>query len=232
MTSSDIDQSDSGGDALGRAHDAVDAMRLEADDAAEDARASRSFWRELPILILIALAVAVLLKTFVLQAFYIPSSSMEETLAINDRVIVSKLSYRFGDVDRFDVIVFDDPRSVAGSRDESFLEAVGRNLAESVGLSTPKSEFIKRVVALPGETVEVRGGVVLVNGGALVEPYATPPADSTEYGPEVVPAGHVFVMGDNRPVSQDSRVFGPVPIDDIVGRAFSVIWPPGSWSGL
>ena len=232
MTSSDLDHTDSGGDALGRAHDAVDAMRLEAHDAAEDVRATRSFWRELPLLMLIALAVAVLLKTFVVQAFYIPSSSMEETLDVNDRVVVSKLSYRLGDLARGDIVVFDDPRRLADSRDESLLGAVLRNLAESVGLSTPVSEFIKRVVALPGETVEVSDGVVTVDGVDLVEPYAAPFASGGSYGPEIVPEGHVFVMGDNRPLSQDSRSFGPIPVDDIVGRAFAVIWPPGSWRRL
>ena len=232
VTVSEFDQTDSDGDALGRAHDAVDAMRVEAHDAAEDVRATKSFWRELPLLIVVALTIAVLLKTFVFQAFYIPSSSMEETLDVNDRVVVSKLSYRLGDIERGDVVVFDDPRRAADSRDESLLGAVVRNLAESVGLSTPVSEFIKRVIALPGETVEVRDGVVSIDGLAISEPYAAPFASGDSFGPEVVPPGHVFVMGDNRPVSQDSRSFGPVPMDDIVGRAFAVIWPPGSWRRL
>ena len=207
-------------------------MRVEAHDAAEDVRATRSFWRELPLLIVIGLTIAVLLKTFVVQAFYIPSSSMEETLDVNDRVVVSKLSYRFGDIERGDVVVFDDPRRAADSRDESLLAAVVRNLAESVGLSTPASEIIKRVVALPGETVEVRDGVVSVDGMEILEPYATRFASRESYGPEVVSRGHVFVMGDNRPLSQDSRSFGPISVDDIVGRAFAVIWPPGSWRRL
>lgn len=232
MTSSDLDRTDPDGDALGRAHDAVDALRVEALDAAENVRAKKSFWRELPILIVIALALAVLLKTFVIQAFYIPSASMEATLEINDRVVVSKLSYRLGDIERGDVIVFDDPRRLPGSSDESLIAAALRNLAESIGVSTPRSEFIKRVIALPGETIEVRDGTVIVNGVVLVEPYADRSGARGDFGPELVPSDHVFVMGDNRSVSRDSRIFGPIPQDDIVGRAFTVIWPPGNWHGL
>lgn len=232
MSSSEIDHSDPDGNALGEAHDAVDALRLEALGEAEDIRATRSFWRELPVLVVIAIALAVVLKMAVVQAFYIPSSSMEDTLQINDRVVVSKLSYRIGGIERGDVIVFDDPRLEGGSADESIVGAVLRNVAESLGISTPESEFIKRVVALPGEVVEIRAGVVFVDGTRLHEPYVLVDLRAADFGPETVPLGHVFVMGDNRGSSRDSRVFGPVPIDDIVGRAFSIIWPPGNWGGL
>lgn len=232
MKPSDLDQADPNGDALGRAHDDVDAQREEAFDQAEDARAARSFWRELPILIVVALALAVVLKTFVIQAFFIPSSSMEDTLQINDRVVVSKLAYRLGDIGHGDVVVFDDPRRLSGSSDESIISAVLRNLAESIGVATPESEFIKRVIALEGETVEIRNGTVLVDGEVLDEPYVKPLDWRATFGPEEVPADHVFVMGDHRSVSRDSRSFGPVPTEDIVGRAVAVIWPPASWGGL
>ncbi len=195
-----------------------------------DRKHHRSFWRELPILILVALVIAVLIKTFAVQAFWIPSGSMQETLEIEDRVLVSKLSYRFGEVSRGDVVVFDDPRGV--QERESVLESIGRNLAESVGLSTPKSEFIKRVVGLPGDIVEIRGGELLINGEVLDEPYVHPDTDMFDFGPEVVPDGHYFVMGDNRNRSQDSRSFGPISEEAIVGRAFVVLWPPSHWSGL
>lgn len=189
------------------------------------------FWAELPLLVLVALVIAVIIKTFLVQAFWIPSSSMENTLLVNDRVLVNKLSYRFGDVHRGQVIVFDDPRGE--ERDgEGFIGAVVRNVAEAVGLSTPRSEFIKRVVGLPGETIEISGGRVLVDGVALDEPYLKPGAGMPDFGPMVIPEGHVFVMGDNRSASQDSRFFGPIPEEDIVGRAFVVIWPPSRWGGL
>ena len=198
------------------------------DDGADERH--RSFWRELPILILVALVIAVLIKTFAVQAFWIPSGSMQETLDIEDRVLVSKLSYRLGDIERGDVVVFDDPR---GSQErESVLESIGRNLAESVGLSTPKSEFIKRVIGMPGDIVEISGGDLLINGEPLNEPYLHPDTNMFDFGPEVVPQGHFFVMGDNRNRSQDSRSFGPISEESIVGKAFVVLWPPSHWAGL
>jgi signal peptidase I len=190
----------------------------------------RSFWRELPLLILVALVIAVVIKTFVIQAFWIPSSSMENTLQINDRVLVNKLAFDIGDINRGDVIVFDDPRGV--QERESVVQAVLRNLAESVGVSTPKSEFIKRVIGLPGETVEVRDGAVHINGEPLAESYLHPRTSMPDFGPETVPPGMYFVMGDNRNSSQDSRFFGPIDGDAIVGEAFVVLWPPSRWSGL
>jgi signal peptidase I len=231
MTSHDTDAAARDGDDLGRAHDDAEEQRLLALDEAEDVRASRSFWRELPVLVAVALVLAVLLKVFVVQAFFIPSSSMEDTLAINDRVAVSKLSYRFGDVARGDVIVFDDPAGVDDG--ESLVAAIVRNIGEAIGLSTPRSEFIKRIVALEGEIVEVRSGHAIVDGVPLDEPYAhIVGRGGPDHGPFVVPSGHVFVLGDNRDVSRDSRAFGPIPIDDIVGRAFAVIWPPGNIGGV
>lgn len=233
MAASDLDQMDPNGDALRRAHDDADALRLEALDEVGDIRAARSFWRELPILIVIALVLAVLLKAFVIQAFYIPSSSMEDTLEVNDRVVVSKLSFRLGDIERGDIVVFDDPRRLPGAADESIVGVVLRNLAESIGISTPKSEFIKRVIALPGDTVTVSDGIASVNGVEVSGDHVNlGRGPGPDHGSLLVPEGHVFVMGDHRGVSQDSRVFGPIPIDDIVGRAFGVIWPPGNWGGL
>ncbi len=202
------------------------------DDDGEDEgeKRHRSFWRELPVLILVALVIAVLIKTFAVQAFWIPSGSMQETLDIEDRVLVSKLSYRFGDISRGDIVVFDDPRGLQVR--ESVVESILRNLAESVGLSTPKSEFIKRVVGLPGEVVEIRGGQLLIDGEPLNEPYTHPDSDMFDFGPEVVPNDHFFVMGDNRNRSQDSRSFGPISVEAVVGKAFVVLWPPSNWSGL
>lgn len=199
-------------------------------DEVEQEPHHKSFWRELPVLILVALLIAVVIKTFVVQAFWIPSSSMENTLLINDRVLVNKLSYDFGDIGRGDIIVFDDPRGT--QERESVPESIVRNLAESIGVSTPKSEFIKRVVGLPGDTIEVRGGVVRVNGEPLDEDYLHPRSNMPDYGPQTVPPGTYFVMGDNRNSSQDSRFFGPIEEESIVGRAFIVLWPPSRWSGL
>jgi signal peptidase I len=169
----------------------------------------RRLWIEFPILVISALLIAVFIKTFLFQAFWIPSSSMENTLEVYDRVLVNKLSYRFGEIDRGDVVVFDDPNGAP--TEESVVASVFRNLRESVGLSTPKSEFIKRVVGIGGDTVEIRDGELLVNGE---------------------PEGSIFVMGDNRNASQDSRVFGSVSEDAVVGEAFVIIWPIDRWGGL
>jgi len=171
----------------------------------------------------------VLVKTLAFQAFYIPSGSMEETLQINDRVLVNKISYRFGEPQRGDVIVFDRTPNT----DENLVGALFRNLAESIGVRTPEADLIKRVIALPGETVEVRRNVVLIDGEPLKEPFL---ADGVKNQPTmeelVVPEDEYFVMGDNRSRSQDSRFFGTVSREEIVGRAFVIIWPTSRWGGL
>ena len=169
-----------------------------------------------------ALVVALVVKTFLFQAFFIPSASMEPTLEKGDRVIVNKLSYDLHDVNRGDVIVFE-------------LEA------DQVGPDGIK-DLIKRVVGVPGDVIETRDGVVYINDRALDEPYL---ADGMITGDpddgqnpsiprQTVPEGHVFVLGDNRSNSADSRYpyRGPIPIDTIVGRAFVLIWPPGSIAAL
>jgi signal peptidase I len=202
------------------------------DDLAEvevaPTKKRRSFFAELPVLVLIALLLAVLVKTLAFQAFYIPSGSMEETLQIDDRVLVNKISYRFGDPQRGDVIVFDRTPNT----DESLLGALLRNLAESVGVRTPEADLIKRVIALPGETIEIRGNTVFIDGEPLEEPYLEDDVRTERMNPVTVPEDEYFVMGDNRSRSQDSRFFGTVSRDEVVGRAFVIIWPTSRWGGL
>jgi signal peptidase I len=151
-----------------------------------------------------ALAVALFIKAFVLQAFYIPSGSMERTLMISDRVLVNKLSYRMHDVHRGDIVVFARP---AGEDDPRV------------------HDLIKRVIALPGETVESRDGRILINGHALDEPYLRDANETTGVEATRIPANHYWVMGDNRTNSKDSRSFGAIPDNLIVGRAFVRLWP-------
>lgn len=212
--------------------EALGRLRADATERGERQDATRSFWRELPILILVALVVAVVIKTFLVQAFYIPSGSMEETLLVGDRVMVNKLSYVFGSPGRGDVVVFDNPSHEGES--ESLLGALIRHVGESLGVSSPDSALIKRVIATGGETIEIRDNRVLVNGVAIDEPYLTGDVRMRDFGPLDVPEGYVFVMGDNRSPggSHDSRAFGPVPEDDIIGRAFVKVWPPSRWGGL
>lgn len=194
----------------------------QAPEAPEEPR-RRSFIAELPGLLLTALFIAVVIKTFLLQPFWIPSESMLPTIEVNDRVMVNKLAYRFGEPQRGDVVVFRDPREE--QIEESIPEAVIRSVLEAVGIRTRGDEdLIKRVVGLPGETIEVRDNHVLVNGTAIEETYL-PDVFMPDEPPITIGPEEVFVMGDNRDASFDSRRFGPIPLDDLVGEAFVTIWP-------
>ena len=166
------------------------------------------------VVIVVALLVAFLVRTFVIAHFVVEGESMYSTLDTGDRVFVNKLSYRLHDPNRGDVVV----------------------LHQITGAS--ERDLIKRVIGLPGESVEVRNCTVLIDGRVLNEPYLDPEVVTpTNCGGDfvldgVVPEDHVFVMGDNRGGSQDSRVIGPVSEDDLVGRAFVVFWPRSHWQWL
>jgi signal peptidase I len=150
-----------------------------------------------------ALLVAFVIKTFLFQAFYIPSLSMAPTLQVNDRVLVNKLSYNLHDIHRGDVVVFESP--------------------PNEGAAT--KDLIKRVIALPGETVESKDGHIIIDGQVLEEPYLGPDVTTGPLEKTVIPPDHYWVMGDNRPNSRDSRFFGAIPESLIVGRAFVRVWP-------
>ena len=163
--------------------------------------------RELVETVAVALVLAFLIRTFIVQTFYIPSGSMEPTLLVGDRIMAYKIFYGLNHVQRGDIIVFKFPLN-------------------------PKKDFIKRVIGLPGDTVEIIDKKVYINGKKLVEPYAVHrdnwdigfPRD--EYGPVKVPPNSLFVLGDNRDSSEDSSYWGYVPEKNIVGRAFLIYWPP------
>jgi signal peptidase I len=200
-----------------------------ADDHAHDDPAWR-FLRELGLLTLSALVIAIVIKSFLVQAFYIPSGSMEPTLMPNDRILVNRLAYRFGDIERGDIIVFADPTPTP--QDRGVLGGVVHWLGEGVGVVKPTDDdFIKRVIALPGETWEIRDGVTYVDGQKIDEPYVNlADPDTRSFGPETVPDGMLFVMGDNRNHSGDSRFPAPgglgyIPVDNVIGQAFVIIWP-------
>jgi signal peptidase I len=184
--------------------------------------------RETAVLVVLAVLLAVVFKTFLVQAFYIPSGSMEPTLDISDRVLVEKLSYRFGDVQRGDVIVFvhNDP-SLDGGAQPNVVARFFIDLGQAVGITPPSDrDFIKRVVGVPGDKISCAGGRLYRNGQPLDEPYLAQ-GTTTDCTPATVPPGTLFVMGDNRNNSQDSRVFGAIPRSTVVGRAFVRIWPFG-----
>lgn len=157
--------------------------------------------RETPVLVLTALVLALVIRAFVLQVFSIPSESMEPTLLVGDRIAVERVSYRFTEPGRGDIVVFE-------------------------GAPGQPPHLVKRVVGLPGDRVEIEGGTVRVNGRALDEPYVAWP-DGRSSGPWRVPAGHLFFLGDNRGHSDDSRYgLGFVAEGRVVGRAILRIWPP------
>jgi signal peptidase I len=189
-------------------------------------RRALGFFGELPILVLTALVLALIIKAFLFQAFYIPSGSMVPTLMPGDRVLVNKVPYYFHDPRRDDIIVFENPDPSAAV-DRGIVGGFLHWLAQGLGLSTnPDEDFIKRVIGLPGDTVEGKGGYVYVNGHKLDEPYLT--QKTKPFDPVHVPADSLFVMGDNRRASNDSRFgLGFIPISKVVGRAFVKIWPPG-----
>lgn len=182
---------------------------------------------ELPLMIFVVLLSAVLLKTFIAQAFFIPSPSMEPQLTEGDRVLVSRTAYRLHDPRRGDVLVFDEPGS-DGADDRFILLRWGNEALEAVGaVSPPNKQLIKRVVGLPGEIIEAKNNVLYIDGRPLAEPYIGPNVLTADFGPELVPGGHLFMMGDNRTNSRDSRIIGAVDMDLVVGRAMSRVWPPG-----
>lgn len=184
----------------------ADAESAEAEYGPDDGDAKQTVLRgvlEWVAILGVALLAAVVIRQFLLQAFYIPSASMEHTLEIRDRVLVNKLSYRLHAVRRGDILVFKPPASDGGG----------------------ERDLIKRAVGLPGDTVEGRDGAVFVNGKRLDEPYLAKGVTSSSFAPQQVPPGHVWMMGDNRANSRDSRAFGPVPKQNVVGRAFIRVFP-------
>jgi signal peptidase I len=187
----------------------------DADDTGESTPAKRKARGLLDwiVVIGIALLVAFLVRTFVLAHFVVDGHSMDTTLHDGDRVFVNKLSYRLHDPNRGDVVV----------------------LHQITGAS--ERDLIKRVIALEGETIEMRDCVVRIDGVVLEEPYldpevVTPSNCGGDIERQVVPEDHVYVMGDNRGGSQDSRAIGPIDIDNLVGRAFVVFWPTSHWRWL
>jgi len=177
-------------------------------------RSSTRNLMEWVVVIIGAVVVAILIKTFVVQAFRIPSESMTPTLEIGDRVMVNKLSYDAHDLNRGDVVVFNRPPGLPSGPDD------------------PK-DLIKRVIGLPGDTVVAKDGSMYVNDKRLEEPYLPETAKTYNLDdPVEIPEGEVWVMGDNRTNSEDSRAFGPIDTDSIVGRAFMVMWPLGRIGAL
>nr|WP_234380725.1 signal peptidase I [Streptomyces sp. CMB-StM0423] len=239
--------SDGGDGSGGSSSGGDDADGGRAPDAG--GKKQRSFWKELPILILVALVLALIIKTFLVQAFSIPSNSMQNTLQVGDRVLVDKLTPWFGaEPERGEVVVFNDPggwlNEAPSSDSGPVLEGIQKGLS-FIGLmpSAEEQDLIKRVIAVGGDTVECKGvGPVKVNGKALDETsYIFPgdtPCEDNDFGPLKVPEGKLWVMGDHRQDSLDSRYHekspdkGFVDEDLVVGRAIARAWPIDRWGTL
>jgi len=205
--------------ALAEADDAATGEAIRADLSEKQRTQMRAVW-EWVFVVVIAIGAALLIRLFLFQQYYIDGPSMQTTLMPQDRVLVNKLSYKLHDIHRGDVIVFD-----------------------RVTNEVQHDDLIKRVMGLPGETLEIRSCIVYINGVQVNEPYLNPEQTSqiepsarcgshTDMAPIVVPDHMVFVMGDNRVQSFDSRDFGPINTGKIRGRAFVVIWPASAWAWL
>ena len=193
--------------------DALIAQSTAVANGPAKGKGKRNPYVEWLVVLVVAISSALLVKAYVMQQFAVDGRSMDTTLHNGDRVLVNKLSYRLHDPRRGDVVVL---KQLNGSAER---------------------DLIKRVIALPGETIEVQDCAVTIDGKTLNEPYldptvVTPGNCGPGYPATKVPENQVFVMGDNRPGSGDSRSFGPVSEDLLIGRAFVVIWPFGDWSWL
>jgi signal peptidase I len=188
---------------------------LDAEEAPSRPRRSRSRTVvEWLIVLVIAILVSLLVRTYVFQVFSIPSGSMEPTLQIHDRILVSKLSVELGTIHRGDILVFKAPPGVRS--------ACGDNVAD----------LVKRVIGLPGDHLTSKGNTIYVNGHALKQPWTHIEPIGRSIGQVTVPTQHYFMMGDNEPDSCDSRYWGSIPRSSVIGKAFLRIWPFSRFSFL
>lgn len=173
---------------------------MEGDILSEQEEKKTSYFKDYLLPVIIALAIVVVLRAFVIGMYFVPSESMVPTLLIDDHVVATKMSYKLHEPERGDVVVFKYPQ------DESVI-------------------YVKRLIGLPGETIEIKNNTVFVDGTPLVEDYLNSGTNMPDYGPVTVPEDNYFMLGDNRNNSSDSRVWGFVPEENLVGKAQFIYWP-------
>ncbi len=222
------------GDVPGR--NSADAAKDETSEAIEDmakeGKRSRvkGILYETLLMLAVAFAVAIFIQSFIIKAFMIPSSSMVPTLQIGDRIMVEKVTFYFRSPRRGDIIVFRYPPSDPQAMNtKNKLYWPFEQMGETLKLTHRGTNvFVKRVVATGGETIELRKGILYINGRPKSEDGVI--RDASDFGPVRVPEGMFFCMGDNRPNSRDSRVWGMVPKRSVIGRVFLIWWPPSRWA--
>jgi len=182
---------------------------------------------ELVVIVAMALGLALVIQAFVVKPYQIPSESMEPTLDVGQRVLVNRFLYHFQDPQPGDVVVFHPPAGADGNGNQCGVPTQPNQPCRRPTARRSSQNFIKRIVAGPGDTVAVRGGHPVVNGSPMLdEPYITPCSSCNLPKPIRIPPGHYFMMGDNRGSSDDSRFWGPVPREWLIGKAFATYWPP------
>jgi signal peptidase I len=220
-----------------------------ADDDEEDS--GRSYTREIWVLVVVAVALALVMKAILIQAFFIPSGSMEDTLLVGDRVLVNKVVYDMRDPIRGEIVVFRGTDNWAPEQplepiSQAFMAKLGRTIGDLVGAGRPgERDFIKRVIGIPGDKVACcdAKGLITVNGKPIEEEYVHDNSDldappnpeecrSRRFDEVTIKPGNMWVMGDHRAVSLDARCQGQVPIANIIGRAFVIVWPKEHIAGL
>lgn len=206
-------------------------VNSDSDESEKSGTSFLGWLREIAFVIIAALILSMLIKLFLMRAFYIPSESMMDTLDVNDRIMVSELSPRFFDLHRGDVVVFNDPGGWLSPADKPKPEW-WRTALTFIGLYPQNAgeQVVKRIIGMPGDRVKCCSpqGKLVVNGTPINETYLRPGMEPSEMKFKVkVPAGHLWVMGDNRSNSADSRFpgHGPIPEDDVVGKVFLINWP-------